>query len=83
MAKVMDGSGSWAVSKDGRGFVAKSFAGGRFLQLGDGADVSGAKVADFDELLALNDLDMLEAFRNVAIVIGESGVIFQDSALQP
>ncbi len=28
----------------------------------------------------MNDLDMLEAFRNVAIVIGESGVIFQDSA---
>src|SRR5712664_144085 len=67
--------------KDGRSFVAKSFTGSCFLQLGDGADVSGVKLADFDELLALNDLDMLKAFRNVAIVIGESGVIFQDSAL--
>src|SRR5260370_3463158 len=67
--------------KNGRSSIAKSLAGSRLLQFGDGADVSGVQLADFDELLALNDLDMLEAFRNVAIVIGESRVIFQDSAL--
>jgi len=53
----------------------QSLAGSCFLQFGDSADVSGAKLADLDELLALNNLDMLEAFRNVAIVIGECGVI--------
>src|SRR6266851_1420728 len=67
--------------KNGRSFVAKGFAGSRFLQFGDGADVSGVQLTDFDELLALHDLDMLKALQNVAIVIGESGVIFQDSAL--
>src|SRR6266700_615849 len=66
---------------NGRSFVAQSFAGGGFLQFGDGADVSGVKLANFRELLTLNDLNMLEAFRNVAIVIGERGVISQDSAL--
>jgi len=49
-----------------------------FPSVGDSADIPGAKLADLNELLALNDLDMLEAFRNVAIVIGECGVIFQD-----
>src|SRR5258706_5244983 len=66
---------------DGRTFVAESFARGRFLQFGDRADVSRMKLADFGELLALNNLDMLETFREVAIVIDERRVIFQDAAL--
>src|SRR5216683_2569243 len=66
---------------NGRSFVANSFASRGFLEFGDGADVSGVKLADFGELLALNGLDMLEALRKVAIVIRESGVIFQDTAL--
>src|SRR5258708_16401003 len=66
---------------DGRRCVCESFAGGGFLQLGDGADVSRVKLANFGELLALNDLDMLEAFRKVAIVIDERGVVFQHAAL--
>jgi len=61
---------------DGRSFVAESFAGGGFLQLGDGADVSRVKLANFGELLALNDLDVLEAFRKVAIVIDERASFF-------
>ena len=48
-------------------FVSQCFAGGRFLQFGDGADITGAKVADFGELLALNDLDMLELFDDVSV----------------
>src|SRR5258708_23063763 len=66
---------------DGRRCVCESFAGGGFLQLGDGADVSRVKLANFGELLALNDLDMLEAFRKAAIVIDERGVVFQHAAL--
>src|SRR5260370_11377947 len=67
--------------KNGRRFVAKSFAGGGFLQFGDGADVSGVKFADLRELVALNDLDMLKTFGKVAIVIRKRGVIFQHPAL--
>src|SRR5260370_39235570 len=67
--------------KNGWSFVSESFAGGGFLQFGDGADVSGVKFADFRELLSLNNLDMLEAFRKVAIVIRKRGVIFQYPAL--
>src|SRR5260370_30161351 len=66
---------------DGRSFVAESFAGGGFLQLGDGADGSRVKLANLSELLALNDLDMMEAFRKVAIVIDERGIVFQYAAL--
>src|SRR5260370_26806933 len=66
---------------DRRSFVTESFACGRFLQFGDGADVSGVKLAVFGALLALNGLDMLQALRKVAIVIRESGGIFQDTAL--
>ncbi len=65
---------------NGRGFVAESFACRGFLQLGDSANISGMKLADFGELLALNDLDMLETFRKVAIVIDKRGVIFQYAA---
>src|SRR6266436_3948361 len=65
---------------DGRTFVAESFARGRFLQFGDRADVSRMKLTDFGELLALNNLNMLETFREVAIVIDERGVVFQDAA---
>src|SRR5260370_11136518 len=83
----LDGKGDGGLGKlrrrviDRRSSVAQSFAGSGFLQFGDGADVSGVKLADFRELLTLNDLDMLEAFGKVAIVIGERGVIFQDAAL--
>src|SRR6266446_4686246 len=66
---------------NGRSFVANSFASRGFLEFGDGADVSGVKLADFGELLALNGLDMLKALRKVAIVIGERGIIFQNPAL--
>src|SRR5258708_29375132 len=66
---------------DGRSFVGKSFGGGGFLQLGDGADISGVKLADFRELLALHGLDVLKALGQAAIVIDERGVIFQDAAL--
>src|SRR5229473_7059307 len=82
-----DGEGNRGLGKlrgrviDGRRFVAESFAGGGLLQFGDGADVSGVEFADFGELLALYSLDMLEALRNIAIVIAERGVIFQHSAL--
>src|SRR5207245_2578400 len=66
--------------KNGRRFVAKSFAGSGFLQFGDSSDVSCVEVAYFGELLALNYLGMLEAFRKTAIVIDQRGVIFQDTA---
>src|SRR5207244_13523598 len=61
--------------------VAYSFSGNRFLHFVDCTYVSGVKLADLGELLSLNKLDMLKAFLNAAIVIGERGVIFQDSAL--
>src|SRR5882762_106465 len=63
-----------------RTFIAESFARRGFLQFGNRADVSRMKLADFGELLALNNLDMLEAFREVAIVIDERGVVLQDAA---
>src|SRR3989442_4117721 len=66
---------------DGRSFVAESFAGRGFVELGDGADVPRVKLANFGELLALNDLDMLETFGKVAIVIDERSVVFQHAAL--
>ena len=48
---------------DGRGFVAQRFAGRRFFQFGDRADVAGVQLRNFSELLALHNLRMLKAFR--------------------
>jgi len=81
MAKVMDGSEVARRIINRRTFIAESFARRGFLQFGNRADVSRMKLADFGELLALNNLDMLEAFREVAIVIDERGVVLQDAAL--
>ncbi len=38
------------------------------------------QLTDFGELFALNDLDMLEALWNIAIVIEERGIVFQNAA---
>src|SRR5207237_9784169 len=83
----LDGKGDGGLGKlrgriiNRRSFIAECFAGSRFLQFGDSADISCVKLAHFRELLALNNLDMLEAFRKVAVVIDKRGVVFQYSAL--
>ena len=69
-----------ALVKDGSGFIAQRFASGGFFQLGDGADVAGMQLGHFGELLALHDLNVLEALGQTAIVIQEGGVIFQHAA---
>ena len=45
------------------------------------ADIPGVELAHFRELLALHDLDVLEALWDAAIVIVERGIIFQHAAL--
>ena len=46
-----------------RSFVPQCFAGGRFLQLGDGANIARMQFRNFGELLSLDDQRVLEAFR--------------------
>src|SRR6266853_1424573 len=82
----LDGKGDGRLGKlrrriiNGRSLIAECFAGSGLLQFGDSADVSGVKLSDLSELLALNDLDVLETFRKVAVVIDQRGVVFQHAA---
>ena len=81
MAKVMAGSGSVTDGiLDGRGLVAQGVAGEGFLELGDGADVSGGELGDGDELLAQDGGDVGELFSRAAGVVGDRGVVLEHAA---
>jgi hypothetical protein len=64
----------------GADFVAEGVAGEGFLELGDGADVSGGEFGDGDELLAEDGGDVGELFGRAAGVVGDRGVVFQHAA---
>ena len=68
------------VDLDVRALCAQRVAGERVAELGDGADVAGVQLGDFDGLAALHDAQVRELFLAAARVVLERGVVLDDAA---
>ena len=68
------------LDEDFVGLVAEGVAGEGVAELGDGADVAGVEIVDFDGLAALHDGEVRETFRLAAGEVLDGGVVADDAA---